>query len=116
MKYVSWANPISCGANIVLMSEKTWNSLPQDVQLIMEGLNEKAKYQYLDAGQQQDIDSVKTLKDAGMDLYSLSPKELMRWKDLAEPVIEQWISNTDAAGYAGDEAYDTARQVVERFK
>jgi TRAP-type C4-dicarboxylate transport system substrate-binding protein len=116
MKYVSWANPISCGANIVLMSEKTWNSLPQDVQLIMEELNEKAKYQYLDAGQQQDIDSVKTLKDAGMDLYSLSPKELMRWKDLAEPVIEQWVSDTDAAGYPGDEAYDTARQVVERFK
>jgi TRAP-type C4-dicarboxylate transport system substrate-binding protein len=116
MKYISWANPISSGANIVLMSQKTWDSLPQDIQLIMEELNTKAKYQYLDAGQQQDIDSIKQLKKAGMEMYSLSPDELKRWQKLAQPVIDQWVSDTQAAGFPGKEALETALQVVERFK
>lgn len=116
MKYISWANPISSGANIVLMSQKTWDSLPQDIHLIMEELNTKAKYQYLDAGQQQDIDSIKQLKKAGMEMYSLSPDELKRWQKLAQPVMDQWVSDTQAAGFPGKEALETAHQVVERFK
>jgi TRAP-type C4-dicarboxylate transport system substrate-binding protein len=116
MKYISWANPISSGANIVLMSQKTWDSLPPDIQLIMEELNTKAKYQYLDAGQQQDIDSVKQLKAAGMEMYSLSPNELKRWQKLAGPVMEQWVSDTQAAGFPGKEALEIALEVVERFK
>ena len=109
-------NSISSGANIVLMSEKTWNSLPQDVQLIMEELNTKAKYQYLDAGHQQDIDSIKQLKKAGMEMYGLSPSEVKRWQKLAQPVMDQWVSDTQAAGFPGKEALDTALEVVERFK
>jgi TRAP-type C4-dicarboxylate transport system substrate-binding protein len=116
IKYVSWANPISCGANIVLMSQKTWDSLPQDIKLIMEELNTKAKYQYLEAGQQQDIDSIKQLKKAGLDMYNLSPDELKRWQKLAQPVIDQWVSDTQAAGYPRKEAFEIALQVVERFR
>jgi TRAP-type C4-dicarboxylate transport system substrate-binding protein len=98
------------------MSQKTWDSLPQDVQLIMEELNTKAKYQYLDAGQQQDIDSVKQLKKAGVEMYNLSPTELKRWQKLAEPIMNQWVSDTQAAGFPGKEALETALEVVERFK
>jgi TRAP-type C4-dicarboxylate transport system substrate-binding protein len=115
-KYISIANPVSCGANIVLMSQKTWDSLPPDIQLIMEELNTKAKYQYLDAGQQQDIDSIKQLKKAGIEMYHLSPSELKRWQKLAEPIMDQWVSDTQAAGYPGKEALGTALEVVERFK
>jgi len=115
MKYIP-SNPISSGANIVLMSQKTWNSLPRDVQVIMEELNKNAKNQYLEAGQQQDIDSMKQLKTAGVEMYSLSPEELKRWQKLAQPVMDQWISDTQAAGFPGKEALETAKQVAERSK
>jgi TRAP-type C4-dicarboxylate transport system substrate-binding protein len=115
MKYVSMANPISCGANIVLMSQKTWDRLPVDIQLIIEELNAKAKYQYLDAGLKEDIASIKSLKEAGMDLYRLSPSEVERWQKLAEPVIDQWVRDREAAGYPAKEALETAREVVERL-
>jgi TRAP-type C4-dicarboxylate transport system substrate-binding protein len=115
MKYVSIANPISDGANIVLMSQRTWDSLPKDIQLIIEELNAKAKYQYLDAGQKEDIESIKKLKEAGVDLYRLSPSEVERWQKLAEPVINQWVASKEAAGYPGKMALETARQVVERL-
>jgi TRAP-type C4-dicarboxylate transport system substrate-binding protein len=115
MKYIP-SHPISSGANIVLMSLKTWNSLPRDVQLIMEELNAKAKTQYLEAGQQQDIESMKQIKAAGMEMYNLSPEELKRWQKLAKPIMDQWVSDTQAAGYPGKDAYETALQVVEKFK
>jgi len=115
MKYLSVANPISCGANIVLMSEKAWKRLPKDVQFIIEELDEKAKYQYLEAGYAEDVDSVKQLKQAGMELYRLSPSEKDRWQHLAQPVIDQWVANKEQAGYPAKEALEIARQVVERI-
>ena len=116
MKYSLWGNPIASGANIVLMSQKTWDSLPKDIQLIMEELNTKARYQYLDAGQRQDIDSGRQIRAAGMEVYSLSPDELKRWQKLTQPVIDQWVSDLQAAGFPGKETLETAHQVIERFK
>ena len=113
MRYVSVANPISDGANIVLMSEKTWNKMPTDIQLIMEELSTKAKYDYLKAGQQQELDTRKILEEARVDLYKLSPPEVERWQNLAMPIYDQWVSNQETAGYPGKEALDTARLVVE---
>jgi len=116
MKYGMWGNAISSGANIVLMSRKTWDSFPKDVQAIMDDLNAKAKQQYLEAGERQDVDSLKTVKAAGFETYSLSADELRRWEKLAQPVVDFWVSDTEAAGYPGKAAIETARQVVQKFK
>lgn len=113
MGYVSIANPISDGANIVLMSEKTWNKMPKDIQLVMEELSTKAKYDYLRAGHQQELDTRKILKEARVDLYNISPSEVERWQNLAMPLYDQWVSNKEQAGYPGKEALDTARLVVD---
>lgn len=116
MKYTLWGYPISSGANIVLMSRKTWEALPPDVQLIMEELNKNAKLNYLEAGKRQDEDSIKQIKSAGVETYHLIPEELKRWQRLTQPVIDQWISDMQAAGLPGKEAFETAKGLVEKYK
>ena len=113
-KYVVWGNSLFCGANIVLMSQKTWNSLPVDVQLIMEELSAKAKYDYLDIGHQADIDALNAMKAAGMDLTRLSPEESKKWQKLFKGIEDQWVSETQAAGFPGKEALEITKKVIER--
>jgi TRAP-type C4-dicarboxylate transport system substrate-binding protein len=116
MKYVVWGSSLFEGANIVLMSQKTWSSLPTDIQLIMEELSAKAKYDYLKRGQQHDIEALNTMKEVGMEIYRLEPDELKRMQEMMQVVEDQWVSDMEGAGLPGKEALATAKQVVERLK
>jgi TRAP-type C4-dicarboxylate transport system substrate-binding protein len=115
-KYMLSGFPMYLGAQLFVMSEKTWKSLPLDVQLIMQDLGDKAKYQYLAAGQQQDIDSMNKLRGAGLEIYSLNPDELKRFQKSIEVVANQWVSDMQASGFPGKEALETTKQVLERYK
>ena len=97
------------------MSQKTWSSLPVDVQLIMEELSAKAKYDYLDKGHQADIDALNGMKASGMELYRLSPEESKKWQKLFKGIEDQWISDTEAAGFPGKKALETTKKVIESF-
>ncbi len=116
MKYSLTGYPISLGANIVLMTQKTWDSLPKDVQAIMKELNAKAKSDYIEEGKRQDEIAAKQIKAAGMETYGLFPEELKRWEKLLQPVIDQWISDTEKAGLPGKKAFEIARSLVEKYK
>lgn len=113
VKYILW-EPVSCGANIVLMSQKTWDSLPKDVQKAIDDLYPEAKGWYIEEGKRQDANSIKQLKAAGLDIYTLSPADAKRFQELVQPVIEQWI--TAAPGFPRKEAVDTARQASAKYK
>jgi len=113
VKYVLW-EPVSCGANIVLMSQKTWDSLPKDVQKTIDDLNVEAKNWYLEEGKKQDADSLKKIKEAGLEIYNLSPEDAKRFHELMRPVIDQWIAAVP--DYPRKEAVETARQTIAKQK
>jgi TRAP-type C4-dicarboxylate transport system substrate-binding protein len=112
-KYLLW-EPFSCGANIVLMSQKTWDSLPKDVQKIIDELNLKAKDWYIEEGKRQDIDALKTIKAAGLDIYNFSADDQKRFEKLMQPVIAQWI--TDVPSFPRKEAIEVAKQAIAKHK
>jgi TRAP-type C4-dicarboxylate transport system substrate-binding protein len=113
-KYYLW-EPLSAASQWVIMSQKTWDSLPTDIQLIMEQLNVKAKYQFLEHVYGEWPDVPGQLRDVGMDVYTLSPEESARWKTALEPVYDGWLADMEAKGLPGQEALETARQVVARL-
>ncbi len=113
VKYVLWES-FSDGANIVLMSQKTWDSLPKDVQKTIDELNAAAKNWYIEEGKRQDADSIKKLKAAGLDIYNFSPEDAKRFQTLMQPVIEQWISAVPDS--PRKEAVQIARQAIGKYK
>ncbi len=113
VKYVLW-EPISDGANIVLMSQKAWDSLPKDAQKTVDELNVEAKNWYIEEGKKQDADSIKQIKAAGLDIYSFSPSDAKRFHELMQPVVEEWIAA--APEYPRKEAVEVARQAIAKYK
>jgi TRAP-type C4-dicarboxylate transport system substrate-binding protein len=113
VKYLLF-EPISCGANIVLMSQKTWDSLPKDVQKTIDELDVEAKNWYIEEGKKQDADSIRQIKAAGLDIYNFSPADAKRFHELMQPVIEQWI--TAVPDYPRKEAVEVAKQAIAKYK
>ena len=95
------------------MSKKRWDSLPPDIQLIIEQLSSKAERQYLD--NELKANFRQAIVDTGVELYNLSPAEKERWKKAMAPIYDKWIADMKKQGLPGQEALDVARQVIARF-
>ncbi|MEZ5801483.1 MAG: hypothetical protein R3D29_14755 [Nitratireductor sp.] len=44
-----------------------------------------------------------------------SGDELARWKTVAQPVIDGWIKEMDGKGINGQELYDRANSLIEKY-
>jgi TRAP-type C4-dicarboxylate transport system substrate-binding protein len=83
----------------VVMNMEKWNSLPEDVQEVMDGLRiEQAWWtgNYMDKHVIESIEWSK--KNHNIEIIELTQKELDRWDKLIKPLIEQWSDEAKAKG------------------
>jgi TRAP-type C4-dicarboxylate transport system substrate-binding protein len=86
-----------------VMNKDKWNSLPKDIQVIIDKLDEE----WIDKAMNRWIvwdDMGKTeLQKMGNTLTTLSKEESDRWSARTKPVIDTWVKEANAKGMAGDE-------------
>jgi TRAP-type C4-dicarboxylate transport system substrate-binding protein len=97
-KYVTMINgPVYPFA--VVMNMAKWNSLPKDVQEVMDGLGTEQAWwtgNYMD---QHVIKSVEwSKKNHNIEIIKLTQKELARWNKLLKPIPDKWSENAKAKG------------------
>ena len=114
-KYCLWL-PLFAGLHAEVMSLKVWNSLPPDVQVIIDRVGLESKYWYLRQCENLEVDSPVLYRSKGMEVYTLSPEEEARWIKTAEPIIDQWVKDMEAKGLPGKELIKRARGIVGRYK
>jgi TRAP-type C4-dicarboxylate transport system substrate-binding protein len=96
----------------VAMNKKTWNSLPPDIQKILNNL--RRRYAFECAGI-YDEDLEKALKlgqSKGKVIYPLAAAELAKWKEKAEPSYDKWVADMKAKGLPGEELLGAVRQLT----
>lgn len=91
-------------AMFVVMNKDKWNSLPADIQKIVENLNEE----WIDKSGKgwDEIDKVgrdATIK-LGNKIIPLSKKEDKRWANAVRPLLDDYVANMKAKGLPGEEA------------
>lgn len=75
---------------IALTNKKFWDSLPEDIRKTMqETMNEVAKYER-ELSEQLNAQSLQKMKEAGTQVYQLSPEEMAKFEELFKPVYEKW--------------------------
>ena len=85
----------------VAMNKKTWDSLPPDIQKILDKLNKKYPFECATA---YDEDLKKALdmgKSKGKVIYPLSKAELAKWEKKVGPLYDQWVADMEAKGLPG---------------
>ena len=81
----------------VVMNMEKWNSLPKDVQEVMDGLGtEQALWtgEYMDKHVDESIEWSK--KNHNIEITKLTKKELSRWNKLLKPITDKWIEEAKA--------------------
>jgi len=83
----------------VVMNMDKWNSLPSDVQEVMDGLRvEQARWtgDYMDKQVDKSIEWSKKTYD--IEIIKLTKKELAEWNKLLRPIPDKWSKDAKAKG------------------
>ena len=83
----------------VVMNMDKWNSLPKDVQDVMDGLGVEQAFwtgNYMDKHVNKSIDWSK--KNHNIEITKLTKKELANWNRLLRPLKDKWITQAKAKG------------------
>ncbi len=96
----------------VAMNKKTWNSLPPDIQKILDNLRRRYAFECGDAYDEDLKKALKVAKSKGKVVYPLAAAELAKWKEKAEPLYDQWVADMKAKGLPGEELLGAIRQLT----
>jgi TRAP-type C4-dicarboxylate transport system substrate-binding protein len=99
---------------MIAMNLKVWNSMPPDIQTIIEQLSIEAHYRFKEL-MQTPSESRALLKKLGWEVYELSPEERARWHKVAEPIVDKWLAEREAKGLPMRKVMEAVKRVSESF-
>ena len=104
--------PLYLGIHELLMSKTTWDSLPADLQLILDEYFQGFMTRWLVVAIDWETKAYDALVAGGVEMYDISDAELARWTALWEPLVEEWITEQEAKGLPAREAVEIARKLA----
>ncbi len=112
VKYVTRLNA-GGGAFLTIMSRKSFEELPSDIQKIIEEMNPWAETIEAEAwiGSSHFAESMAQKKN--IELIDLSEQERAQWVELARPLEDSWAKEMDARGLPGTKMVEEARRMLK---
>lgn len=97
----------------LVMNLDKYNALPDDLKAIVDANSgievARAFGKAMDAG---DVRGLQIATDLGNNIVTLDEAETARWKAAAQPTIDQWFADMEAAGVDGKALYEQAVALV----
>lgn len=109
--------PLTNVVMLVVMSRQRWDSLPEDVQQVIDELGAEASQyagRYLDDHVQEAIAWSK--ENHGLEVVTLSDAEQARWAELLEPLNTQRIEQISAQGLPAEALYERMLELIEQYQ
>lgn len=98
----------------VAMNLKTWNSLPKDVQAILDGLRVRYSFQSAIDYDEDRIAAIKFGKEKGAVIQPLPSKEFQALVERITPLHNQWAEEMKGKGLPGREMLDASNELLGR--
>lgn len=103
-------------AFVLAMNKQKYESLPDDLKKVIDE-NAGAEFSAF-AGKTQaewDAPGRKIAVDMGNNIVTLPPEEVARWREAAQPVIDNWVKDMTAKGIDGQKLLDEARALIDKY-
>ncbi|MBW1798924.1 MAG: C4-dicarboxylate ABC transporter substrate-binding protein, partial [Deltaproteobacteria bacterium] len=97
----------------VLMNLKKWNSLPKDVQKVMEEVSKEWIAKHGEAWDSSDKAGREFTLSLGNKIIPLSAEESARWAKATQPVIDGYVKEKSAKGLPAKEYVDFIKAGVK---
>ncbi|MEQ8968364.1 MAG: TRAP transporter substrate-binding protein [Azospirillaceae bacterium] len=100
----------------MVMNTDSYESLPDDLKAVIDansGIEAAAMFgAAMDGG---DVTGRQRAEEAGNTIIMLDAEEEARWREAAEPVVENWIAQMDDEGVDGAALVEEARTLIEEY-
>lgn len=106
---------ISMGLASLIMSPKTFDSLPSDVQKIVEEASVWVADELIKVDKGEIERAMKQAKELDHTFTYLTPEEIQLWKDAAVPLHEKWINDMEAKGKPARAIYEEAKRLIADY-
>lgn len=103
---------IYSGIWVLGMNRETWNSLPKELQDLIEHTASEVSAKDLKFNEELERKSWEALAKHGMTTYTISAQELERWKKATAGVASRYIAERAGKGYPLEEALTLMRKTV----
>jgi TRAP-type C4-dicarboxylate transport system substrate-binding protein len=98
-----------------LMSLDTWNSLPADLQAVVQEAADWWVQAVTDSDSAEQVTAISYAKEKGFHLTYLTAEEIQQWQDLAMKTEHaKWLENNASKG--GQKIYDDAIKMIKEYK
>jgi TRAP-type C4-dicarboxylate transport system substrate-binding protein len=85
--------PLYNGTYVLTMNLEAYNALPNDLKAILNEAAQKAHDNEMKRNASYVDECWAKLAKSGMEVYTIEPVELARWRKAASDIPEQWIAN-----------------------
>ena len=102
-------------AMFVVMNLKKWNSLPKEIQKIMDEVSNEWVDVHGKVWDMNDSEGRKYTLSLGNKIIPLSKEENIRWKKAVSPMMDNYIKTTEEKGLPGQKAVTTTENLIKKY-
>jgi TRAP-type C4-dicarboxylate transport system substrate-binding protein len=100
----------------VVMNKDKWNSLPPDIQKIIEGINEEWIVKTGQGWDDIDKEGKATGEAMGHKTLSLTKEEDARWAKLVTPIMDDYVKAMKEKGLPGEDALKFCQEELKKLQ
>lgn len=113
IKYTTDCNSVGyTTAMFVVMNKDKWNSLPQDIRDIMDGISREWVDIHGKVWDSSDDEGREFTLERGNEILSLTDEESKRWVAAVQPVIDEYISGAEEKNLPGKQAVEEVQRLI----
>lgn len=100
----------------VTMNLDVWNSLPSDIQNIIEDINEKIHESIIALGDEKNQEGLNfAIEQTDPEIIILSDEEIAKALSLIAPIQDKFVAEMEEKGLPGKVALDTVKRLIEHY-
>lgn len=103
---------------VYVMSEKSWNNLPDDLKKVVAQAAKEASEEQAKVWDDLDEKLRKEFEEKGITIYRLSPEDQKILDEVSKVISEQWVEEMEKKGYPARQAYQellkAASEIVKK--
>jgi TRAP-type C4-dicarboxylate transport system substrate-binding protein len=101
---------------VLAMNKQKYESLPDDLKKVIDD-NSGLEFSVFAGGTQADADGParQLAVDLGNNIITLNEAQTQEWRDLAQPVYDEWVADMASKGKDGQALIDEARMLIAKY-
>ncbi|MEW6671368.1 MAG: TRAP transporter substrate-binding protein [Thermodesulfobacteriota bacterium] len=100
----------------VVMNKDKWNSLPPNVQKVIDKVNEEWIDRQAKVWDEIDVSGMEFTKKRGNEIISLSKEENEKWVKAVQPMFDDYVKRMKEKGLPGEEALKFCREELAKLQ